>query len=50
MESLPIVFVNGKRYYFDMKLKQIRNVDNPHDFIDLTDWDIVHLLLKISKV
>jgi len=25
---------NGKTYFIDERLKQLRNVNNPHDFID----------------
>ena len=35
---LPIVTLpNGKRYFRDVRLRQWRNVDNPHDFIDFPD-------------
>ncbi len=30
---LPIVEVDGKRYFKDVRLGQLRNVENPHDFI-----------------
>ncbi len=29
---LPIVEVAGKRYFKDVRLGQLRNVENPHDF------------------
>jgi len=35
MSELPIVKHGTKKYYFDARLNQLRNVDNPHDFIDL---------------
>jgi len=25
---------NGKTYFIDRRLRQLRNVENPHDFID----------------
>ena len=31
---LPIVAINGKRYFLDMRLRQYRNVENPHEWID----------------
>lgn len=31
---LAIVTVKGKRYFLDMRLRQYRNVENPHDSID----------------
>ena len=32
---LPIVSINGVLYFLDMPLKQLRQVNNPHDYIDL---------------
>jgi len=32
---LPIVSVNGVLYFLDLPLRQLRRVDNPHDYIDL---------------
>jgi len=31
---LPIVEVDGKRYFKDVRLRQLRNVENPNDFFD----------------
>ena len=32
---LPIVSIgDGKRYFFDKRLRQLRNIDNPHDYIE----------------
>ena len=32
---LPVVTMeNGKSYFVDSRLRQLRNVHNPHDFID----------------
>lgn len=31
---LPIVLIRGKRYFLDMRLRQYRNVENPHEWID----------------
>jgi hypothetical protein len=33
---LPTIRFNGKEHYFDYRLSQFRNVDNPHEFVDLT--------------
>lgn len=43
---LRIVLPNRKTYFFDLRLGQLRNVSNPHDFIDLTDDETV-LLCKV---
>jgi len=31
---LTIITIGKKQYYVDRKLRQLRNVKNPHDFID----------------
>ena len=31
---LPIVSIGGKRDFMDTRLRQYRNVENPHDFMD----------------
>tara|TARA_Y100000310_G_C19985318_1_gene491655 strand:- start:113 stop:247 length:135 start_codon:yes stop_codon:yes gene_type:complete len=31
---LPVIKYKGKKYYLDVKLKQIREIDNPHNYID----------------
>ena len=34
-KRLPVITLkNGKSYYIDERLKQLRNVCNPHDYID----------------
>jgi len=32
-----IILIDGKRYFIDRRLKQLRNVFNPHDYIDFKD-------------
>ena len=35
---LPVItLVDGKRYFIDRCLKQLRNIFNPHDYIDFKD-------------
>ncbi len=45
--QLPIIDYEGKKYFFDERLKQIRNVSNPHDFQDLNDFEMKYF--KESK-
>jgi hypothetical protein len=33
---LPVVEIQGKRYYRDDRLREFRNVDDPHDRIDIS--------------
>ena len=37
--KLPIVEVEGKKYFVDKKLGELRAVDNPHDTIALEDYE-----------
>jgi len=37
VRQLPIITRNGKKYYIDERLRQLRNINNPHDYIDLED-------------
>lgn len=48
--QLPIVEYEGTRWYFDARLRQIRNVENPHDFQNLNDFELkyFHGLVKAS--
>lgn len=34
-KGLPIVRISGIRYYLDTRLRQLREVDNPREYIDL---------------
>lgn len=34
---LPVVIVRKKQYYFDLRLGQLRNVNGPHKFLDLSE-------------
>jgi hypothetical protein len=38
---LPIIEYPGNKYFRDDRLKQIRNVDNPHDFFDFDETGLV---------
>lgn len=43
VNKLPTIKRGNKRYYFDARLDQLRNVDNPHDFIDLSPEETMQL-------
>jgi len=34
-KRLPVITLNKKQYFKDERLHQLRNVENPHDFINL---------------
>lgn len=46
---MPSIKVGKKRYFFDYRLSQLRNVENPHEFEDLTPTlrEILRLLLEV---
>lgn len=35
MSQLEIVKIGNKSYFLDLRLKQMRNINNPHDFKSL---------------
>lgn len=37
--KLPIVKYEDKHWFFDARLRQIRNVEDPHDYQDLDDFE-----------
>lgn len=53
VKQLPIVknIETGKEYYVDWRLRQLRNVDNPHDFINFKNDDdmATHLAVYLGK-
>ncbi len=40
VRKLIVVTYKGKRWYLDRRLKQIRNIHNPHEWIDLTGDEV----------
>lgn len=48
---LAVKKIGKKKYFVDERLKQLRNIRNPHDFFDFTDseWGILELF-DISKL
>lgn len=48
-KMLPVVDYEGEKYFFDKRLRQIRNVKNPHDFQDLNDFEMEYFEDKVSK-
>lgn len=37
MNRLPIIFFKGKQFFLDVRLNQIRNTENPHEFFDFNN-------------
>ncbi len=46
--ELPTVFVGSRRYFFDQSLAQLRRVDCPSDFIDLSDLETGALIFRLT--
>ena len=40
--QLPVVTYERKKWFFDRRLRQIRNVVNVHDFQDLNDFEVAY--------
>lgn len=46
---LPIISYEGKKWFFDERLKQIRAVNNPHEWLDLDDFGIEYFKERIKE-
>jgi len=49
MSELPRIKRGDKTYYFDARLQQLRNVENPHDFIDLSPLETEEIKQKLQS-
>ncbi len=39
VRQLPTIEYKGKKYFRDDRLRQIRNVNNPYDYVDFENVD-----------
>ena len=46
---LPIVAYQGKKWFFDERLKQIRSMRNPHEWIDLDEFEVYYFKKRVGK-
>jgi len=46
--KLPVVNLDGEAYFFDLRLSQLRNVREPHEFRDLSPGERKDLLEALS--
>jgi hypothetical protein len=44
VKMLPVVRYERKLWFLDERLGQLRNVQNPHDFINLNDFEIEYFI------
>ena len=47
VKMLPVVRYERKLWFFDERLGQLRNVRNPHDFIDLNEFEVEYFKGKV---
>ncbi len=47
VKMLPVVRYERKLWFFDERLRQIRNVRNPHDFIDLDEVEMDYFKKRV---
>jgi hypothetical protein len=40
--KLPVIIHEGKKWYFDARLRQIRDVENPHDYQNIDDFEMTY--------
>ncbi len=49
VRALPTVQIDQKRYFVDERLGQLRNVKNPHDWIELDFFPITVALSRVKN-
>ena len=47
VKMLPVVRFERKLWFLDERLRQFRNVRNPHDFIDLNDFEVEYFKKQV---
>ena len=47
VKMLPVVRYERKLWFFDERLRQLRNVQNPHDFINLNDFELEYFIREV---
>ncbi len=49
VRALPIVRIGRKRYFVDERLEQLRNVKNPHDWIEIGFFPLTVALSRLEN-
>jgi len=47
VKMLPVVRYERKLWFLDERLRQLRNVRNPHDFIELNEFEIDYFKKRV---
>ncbi|MGD0919921.1 MAG: hypothetical protein ABSB22_26075 [Thermodesulfobacteriota bacterium] len=45
---LPIVTYERKKWFFDERLRQLRNIRNPHEWIDLNEFEMDYFIKRVK--
>jgi hypothetical protein len=40
MNQLKVVKIGNKKYFLDARLKELRNIKNPNDYIELSELEV----------
>ena len=48
VKMLPVVRYERKLWFFDEPLRQLRNIRNPHDFINLNEFEVEFFKKKVG--
>jgi len=48
VKMLPVVRYERKLWFFDKRLRQLRNIHNPHDFINLNDFEMEYFIKEVA--
>jgi hypothetical protein len=46
---LPIVTYGRKQWFFDERLRQLRNGRNPHEWVDLNEFEMEYFRKRIRR-
>ena len=47
VRMLPVVRYERKLWFLDERLRQLRNIRNPHDFMDLNDFEVEYFKRRV---
>ena len=45
---LPIVTYERTQWFFDERLRQLRNVRNPHEWVDLNEFEMAYFKRRVK--
>jgi len=45
---LPVVTYGRRQWFFDQRLRQLRNIRNPHEWIDLNEFEMAYFTRRVK--